>query len=480
MKLILDACCGGRMFWYQKNNKDTLYMDCRDVDKGAFKNGWNPNWCIKPDYKGDFRNMPFDDCSFKLVIYDPPHLTSGSMKGVINMKYGLLDKETWKEDLISGFNECYRVLDVYGTLIFKWNEANIKKEELQTQKAYNSILILWSYLMNNNSKDIKYIDLFAGIGGFHQAMNEFGAKCVLASEWDRHAAKTYYDNYGIMPKGDITKIDEKTIPKHDMLCGGFPCQAFSISGKQKGFEDTRGTLFFDIARIVQYHKPKVILLENVRNFEKHDDGRTLEKVISTLQRLDYNVFYKVLNARNYGLPQNRERIFIVCFRNGLPIEKFNFPKSYNKRTSLLDIIEDNPTDAKIINRPDTVFTKSFTPQIDLFGKIDLPNKPIQIGYVNKGGQGERIYSPYGHAITLSAYGGGAGAKTGLYFINNIIRKLSLRECARAQGFPDSFKITSSLSESYKQFGNSVAVNVLKAIIKEIYKTNCFKKNRKNT
>ena len=320
---------------------------------------------------------------------------------------------------------------------------------------------------------VKYIDLFAGIGGFHQAMNIFNNKCVFASEWDKDAAKTYFDNYGIKPNGDITKIHEENIPVHDMLCGGFPCQAFSISGKQKGFEDIRGTLFFDVARIVKYHKPKVLLLENVRNFEKHDDGKTLKTVLKTLDELNYNVHYKVLNASHYGLPQNRERIFIVCFRKNLSISDFDFPNPINKKISLLDILEENPKNAKIINRPDTVFTKTFKPQINLFGEIDLPNRPIQIGYVNKGGQGERIYSPYGHAITLSAYGGGAGAKTGLYYIDEKIRKLSPRECAKVQGFPDSFKINSSLTQSYKQFGNSVAVNVLKAIIQNIYKTGCF-------
>jgi DNA (cytosine-5)-methyltransferase 1 len=322
-------------------------------------------------------------------------------------------------------------------------------------------------------KSIKYIDLFAGIGGFHQAMDSFDTKCVFASEWDKEASKTYFENYGIYPKGDITTIDEKEIPKHDILCGGFPCQAFSISGKQRGFEDTRGTLFFDVARIVKFHNPKVLFLENVRNFEKHDNGNTLKTVVNILKDLNYTVFYKVLNASHYGLPQNRERIFIVCFRDDLKVHNFIFPKPSNKKVALFEILEDNPTDAKIVNRPDTVFTKSFKPQPNLLGEIELPNRPIQIGYVNKGGQGERIYSPYGHAITLSAYGGGAGAKTGLYYINKNIRKLSPRECARAQGFPDSFKIISSLTQSYKQFGNSVAVDVLKAIIKEIYKTGVF-------
>jgi len=323
------------------------------------------------------------------------------------------------------------------------------------------------------SNRIKYTDLFAGIGGFHQAMDCYNGLCVFASEWDREAARTYFKNYGIMPNGDITKIRAEDIPGHDILCAGFPCQAFSISGKQRGFDDTRGTLFFDIARIVEYHKPKVLLLENVRNFEQHNQGKTLKVVINILDELNYNVFYKVLNASNYGLPQNRERIFIVCFRKSLHVIDFKFPLPTNKKVSLFDILDKEPKDAKIINRTDTVFTKKFKPAMNLFGELSLPNKPIQIGYINKGGQGERIYSPYGHAITLSAHGGGAGAKTGLYYINNKIRKLSPRECARVQGFPDTFEINSSLTQSYKQFGNSVAINVLKAIIKEIYSTNCF-------
>ncbi len=331
--------------------------------------------------------------------------------------------------------------------------------------------------MSNLLNRVKYIDLFAGIGGFHQAMSSFGAECVFASEWDKYAAETYLDNYGVKPHGDITTIQESDIPAHDMLCAGFPCQAFSVSGKQNGFNDTRGTLFFDIARIAQFHKPRVMLLENVRNLAKHDNGRTIETILSTLKSLEYDVFYQILNASNYGLPQNRERIFFVCFRMDLKIDNFQFPQKSNIVTSLVDVLEKNPANVKIVNRPDTVFTKSFSPKQDLFGKFVLPNRPIQIGYINKGGQGERIYSPYGHAITLSAYGGGAGAKTGLYFIDNIIRKLSPRECARVQGFPDSFKINSLLTQSYKQFGNSVAINVLKAIVGKIVQTNCLKSGR---
>jgi len=318
-------------------------------------------------------------------------------------------------------------------------------------------------------KGLRFIDLFAGIGGFHQIMAKNEMECVFASEWDKHAAKTYYENYGVFPKGDITKIDAKDIPEHDVLCAGFPCQAFSISGKRKGFEDTRGTLFFDVARVARKHKPKIIFLENVKNFAKHDCGKTLATVKETLNELGYKVFYRVLNASHYGLPQNRERIYIVGFRDDLGVEEFFFPEAKGKKTCLLDVLETNPVGAKVINRPDIKITKNYEPEIDEAGELKLLNKPIRIGQVNKGGQGERIYSPYGHAITLSAYGGGVGSKTGLYLIDGHVRKLSPRECARVQGFPEDFKINSLSTQAYKQFGNSVALNVLEEITKAILK-----------
>ena len=177
----------------------------------------------------------------------------------------------------------------------------------------------------NSLQNYNFIDLFAGIGGFHLALNSMGANCVFASEWDKYAAETYQENFHLKPFGDITQIKENDIPKHDILCGGFPCQAFSISGKQKGFEDTRGTLFFDIARIVDYHKPKVLLLENVKNLAKHDEGKTIKTIIKTLEELEYSVFTKVLNSSNFGLPQNRERIYIVAFHKSLNSDNFKFP-----------------------------------------------------------------------------------------------------------------------------------------------------------
>jgi DNA (cytosine-5)-methyltransferase 1 len=310
----------------------------------------------------------------------------------------------------------------------------------------------------------KFVDLFAGIGGFHLALSSYGAKCVFASEWDKEAANTYKINFGIEPKGDITIIDEKDIPPHDIICGGFPCQAFSISGKQKGFNDTRGTLFFDIARIVNHHKPKILFLENVKNITKHNDGDTMKVILTTLDELGYNVFHKVLNSSNYGLPQNRERVFFIGFRKDIGVNEFKFPEPVNEIVSVKDILEEDPKEVKVINRPDINIYKSFS---NLFNH--KPNRPLQIGKVNKGGQGERIYDINGHCITLSAYGGGPGAKTGLYLINNEIRKLTPRECARAQGFPDSFILNEKTTQSYKQFGNSVSVNVLQHILETIHK-----------
>jgi DNA (cytosine-5)-methyltransferase 1 len=319
----------------------------------------------------------------------------------------------------------------------------------------------------NDLKKYNFIDLFAGIGGFHLALGSMGAECVFASEWDKFASETYEKNFHLKPFGDITQIDEKNIPKHDILCGGFPCQAFSISGKQKGFEDTRGTLFFDIARIVNFHKPKVLFLENVKNLAKHDEGKTLKTIIQTLEELEYSVFTKVFNSSNFGLPQNRERIYIVAFHNILNSKTFKFPVSPNNPICLEHILENEPKDAKVIERSDIEFYKKHTVSNTLFSDNKLLNKPIQIGKVNKGGQGERIYHTLGHAITLSAYGGGVGSKTGLYLVNGKIRKLSPRECARVQGFPDNFILNSSDIQTYKQFGNSVSVNVLQHILKEI-------------
>ena len=315
-------------------------------------------------------------------------------------------------------------------------------------------------------KHAKYIDLFAGIGGFHQAMDSMGAECVFASEWDKDCQVVYEQNYGIRPAGDITQIAAEDIPPHDVLCAGFPCQAFSISGKQQGFEDTRGTLFFDVVRIAKYHKPKLLFLENVKNFARHDGGKTLKVVERSLQQLGYRVFHKVLNASNFGVPQKRERIYILAFRDDLGVDSFEFPTSAGEPTKLIDYcLDDTETADFVIQRDDIVMKDNLDVEPDLLG--NYPQKAIRIGTVNKGGQGERIYHPFGHAITLSAYGGGVGAKTGLYLINDKIRRLAPRECARIMGFPDDFILSKNKNVSYRQFGNGVVVNVVKAILRAV-------------
>lgn len=314
-------------------------------------------------------------------------------------------------------------------------------------------------------KGLKFIDLFAGIGGFRIALEETGAECVFSSEWDKQACKTYSANFNDIPEGDITEIDEKDIPEHDILAAGFPCQPFSISGKRLGFNDTRGTLFFDVARIIKYHKPKLVILENVRNFENHDNGNTLKVVKKTLEEFGYSVFYKVLNASEYGLPQNRQRIFIICFRGDLNVDNYEFPQSSNELVALKDVlIKDESVKKYAIERPDMKFNQE---KIKIMNNVEKENKPVRVGTINKGGQGERIYSDKGHAITLSAYGGGAGSKTGAYLIDGVVRKLAPRECARVQGFPDDFIIPVTDGQAWKQFGNSIPINVLRHILKGI-------------
>lgn len=307
------------------------------------------------------------------------------------------------------------------------------------------------------------IDLFAGIGGFRSAAEKNNVECVFTSEWNKFAQQTYSANFDGKIDGDITKIDVKNIPAHDILCGGFPCQAFSVSGKQLGFDDVRGILIYDVFRIVEHHKPKVLFLENVKNLEKHDGGKTFQVIKNNLEKLGYTVYHQVLNASEYGVPQARKRIYIVCFRNDIDGGSFSFPKKYPNIISLENYLLDK-NDPRLkdlfIDRKD----------LSLNGKKEVAeNSVIQVGAYASGRQGERVYSIKGHAITLSAYGGGIAAKTGAYLIDGKVRKLHPIECANVQGFPSGFKIPVSNSQAWKQFGNSVAVPVISKIFKEILK-----------
>lgn len=314
-----------------------------------------------------------------------------------------------------------------------------------------------------------FIDLFAGLGGFRLALESFGANCIFSCEIEKSVREVYTKNFNSIPCGNIEEIKEDQIPKHDILCAGFPCQSFSISGKQNGFLDTRGTLFFEIIRIVKFHKPKLIFLENVKNFETHDKGETLRIVYQKLSSNGYQVYHNVLNASDYGIPQKRERIYILAFRNDLNINHFYFPPKLNQTTTLKNFLLSREETKKYhINRSDIILSKNLDVFPDMLGRY--PNKAIRVGILNKGGQGERIYHTLGHAITLSSSGGGVGAKTGLYYDDNIIRKLAPRECARIMGFPDSYLLSSSDSQSYKHLGNSVVVDVLQHIILQIINT----------
>lgn len=310
-------------------------------------------------------------------------------------------------------------------------------------------------------KDYTFIDLFAGLGGFRLSLESLGARCVYSSEWDEPVRKVYEMNFEDKPHGDITKINEKDIPEHDILCAGFPCQAFSISGKQLGFEDSRGTLFFDVARIVKEKKPKVVFMENVKNFASHDGGNTLNVVRKIMEEMGYTFYFKILNSVNFGIPQKRERIYMVCFRNDLSIKNFDFPKSIKLEKYVEDylITEEELVKNLYIDREDIYYNGIEDNQYS--------NKTIRLGIVNKGGQGERIYSTKGIAITFSANGGGIFSKTGGYLVNGKPRKLHPRECARLMGYPDSYKISESNNQAYKQLGNSVVIDVLQYISIEI-------------
>ena len=290
-----------------------------------------------------------------------------------------------------------------------------------------------------------------------------GSGLLYSNEWDKHAQEVYCNNFGDIPEGDITKVDETTVPEHDILCAGFPCQAFSISGNQLGFNDSRGTLFFDVARIVKCKRPKVVFMENVKNFASHDNGRTLTVVKNTMEELGYTFFSEVLSAVDYGVPQKRERIYMVCFRNDLKMGKFAFPEPFELVKHVEDFLLDEETipEKLYIDRKDIYMSNIVDNQYS--------DKPIRLGIVNKGGQGERIYSTKGIAITLSAYGGGAFAKTGGYLVNGRYRKLAPRECARIMGYPDSYIIAKNDNQAYKQFGNSVVIDVLQYIAIEIGK-----------
>jgi DNA (cytosine-5)-methyltransferase 1 len=296
---------------------------------------------------------------------------------------------------------------------------------------------------------IRFIDLFAGIGGFRFAMqnaaNELGlsTECVFTSEIDSECQKAYKENFGEMPYGDITEADANTIPDHDILLAGFPCQPFSIIGNKRGFEDTRGTLFFDIARILDAKKPKVFVLENVKLLKGHDNGRTIKTIMVTLEELGYHATFKVLNALNFGLPQKRERIFIVGFSKPC---LFHWPSENIPMKPLSKILEKNVP--KMFFASDYIKKKRLEKQ--------KPSDEPTIWHENKSGN----ISAYPYSCALRA-----GASYN-YLLVNGERRLTDREMLRLQGFPESFKIVCNYTQTRKQAGNSLPVPVAQAVIKK--------------
>jgi len=319
----------------------------------------------------------------------------------------------------------------------------------------------------------KFIDLFAGIGGFRIAMQSLGGKCVFTSEWDQQAKKTYEANFGEVPFGDITKEEtKKFIPDgFDVLCAGFPCQAFSIAGKRGGFEDTRGTLFFDVAEIIKRKQPKAIFLENVKGLFNHDKGKTLKTILNVL-REDLGYFVpdpQVLNAKDFGVPQNRERIFIVGFRADLGIGSFEYPKPTNQNATFEEVKEENPVSVKYYLSNTYLNTlvnhkKRHESKGNGFGYEIIPDDGTANAVVCGGMGRERnlVYDDRIEDFTPVTHIKGEVNRHG-------IRKMTPREWARLQGFPDNFIIPVADASAYKQFGNSVAVPAIKATANEIIK-----------
>ncbi|MFV0290639.1 MAG: DNA cytosine methyltransferase [Mangrovibacterium sp.] len=339
------------------------------------------------------------------------------------------------------------------------------------------------YVLFDYSKDIPFptpgkpkfhfIDLFAGIGGIRLAFQNLGGRCIFTSEWDEKAKMTYEANFGEVPFGDITKKSTKNfIPDgFDILCAGFPCQAFSIAGKRGGFEDTRGTLFFDVAEIIKTKQPKAFFLENVKGLINHDKGRTLHTILNVL-REDLGYFVpepQVMNAKDFGVPQNRERIFIVGFRNDLGVSSFNYPKPSGRKATFADVREEKTVSVKYYLS--TIYVNTLR-----------AHKPRHASKGN--GFGYEIISDDGTANAVVC--GGMGRERNLVIDHRLkdftpvthvkgnvnregIRKMTPHEWARLQGFPDEFIIPVADASAYKQFSNSVAVPAIQATANEIIK-----------
>ncbi len=323
---------------------------------------------------------------------------------------------------------------------------------------------------NSRKSNFTFIDLFAGIGGFRFALEELNGKCVFSSEINEECAKTYAANFGEYPSGDITKINPASVPDHDVLCGGFPCQPFSISGKMKGFEDARGTLFLNILEIIKAKNPKIVFLENVKHLKDHNGRRTLKTLIQYLEELGYKTEWCILNAKDFGLAQNRERLILVANKD----KYFNFSKLDKTNSKTIKDILEKDADFEYLKPKEYTILPKDTWKRQESGLIfcGYRNKSIRVAgtrpntehlsRVHK--QPNRIYFIEGTHPTIPSQ-----ETSGRFWIydGKKVRKLTLNECFRLQGFPDYFQKMSSTGSCYNQIGNAVAIPMIKEVGRQI-------------
>ena len=412
------------------------------------------------------------------------------------MKYEHLDKASYitqkRNNMGMSLTEFALLLDMKENgerTVRGWESG----EHVPTKAKWEQILALPDKApfkeKSHNHNKFTFIDLFAGIGGIRLPFQQLGGKCVFSSEWDKFAQKTYAANYGELPSGDITQIKAEDIPNHDILLGGFPCQAFSQAGKRQGFQDTRGTMFFEIQRILFEKRPKVFLLENVKQLQGHDKGRTLKTILDILrgefdqeldlevslsedtqkalsEKLNYWVDFRVLRAADFGVPQNRERIFLVGFDKNYFGENCNFDELFSwptppkSETKLGDILED---------------LSGIKPSEDCYTISDRlweghQRRKAEHG-VKGNGFGYTLYdseATYTNTLSARYYKDGSEILISQEDIGKNPRKLTPRECARLQGFPENYVVDAvSHGQIYKQFGNSVCVKVIEAVAQQI-------------
>lgn len=393
---------------------------------------------------------------------------SDTTKILIETQDGLkIRKLTPTENLrTQGFNELFiqnlKNAGVSDTQLYKQSGNAVSPPVIR--EIFNHLY----HFINSNSNNFSFIDLFAGIGGFRIALESSGGTCVFSSEIDKYARETYKSNFGEEPSGDIFQISSEMIPNHDVLCAGFPCQPFSIAGRRLGFEDARGTLFFEVARIIRDKRPKAFILENVAGLVSHDNRRTLDTIINILEDLQYNVSWKLLNAKEYGVPQNRNRWYCVGIdKNHINTVDFKeiFPEKHPLEYTLRDIIKPTFSNDYIVSN---IAINNMNTHIDTF--LNKTNSKIVKGepiIANNIRPSKVSFSANGISPCLTAKMGTGGNNVPVIY--GVNRKLTTNECLQIMGFPKNYKLKENYSQSYKQLGNSVVVSIIQQITENLVK-----------